>query len=1017
MPQLAAAGFYFAPAAAGDDTAVCFLCDKQLGGWTHGDDPVVEHHSHSRTCPWAVVCHERRKPTLVPTGAAMNKAREATFADWPHEKTRGFVGKSKKMAKAGWHHVPSTESPDAVECLYCGVELDGWEAKDDPLVEHEKRARNFDCVFFAGLKKGATLKIKEEATGRPLEVEAENIRPDRSVAVLASEVQIIERQAHEVAPTATDRSGGDNCSDLASGQGLQVGGKASTKRKLPKSKARSNLDKLQEPDEAEGEPSSMLARNTIPVVLQSARKKRKSEKADLDPPTTDDVGMKDIDVHNSQTVPSKRARRPRDRASTAEQHTTITAHPVAPVEDVAAPGQGGSVVSQTRGRQSRAPLGHLVDNAKVQLDRRAAGSTSIGSRVPDEQENILPEEDESGRAGRKRKATRGSTADATAQRRSTRTSCAVAGTDAATQAHPTKLVVIDESEAMQAELRQLASSVVKLEEAEDGLESLGLSEERKPVTRPESRASGASHRASGPRPPQSRVRHRSSARLATRNLEEVLSNSSRNHRELLETSTSGKGAEMTSSSSEPGRVSHTEQPRTCGMPSVKPCNDERELPAWELATAATAAGSSTTAPSSLHPLSDSATGETRNARAANAGGTTRRTSTRRRDSRCDDRGHVAQEFLMLDSRARPRAQRASSSSVRGTSSRRTRASTNDASDDRATVFEPIGVNVSTFVSANAQPHDSSAPRDADPSSGSSSLADIRERREATSARRSSQTAPEDDMPASTSMEKQSSRAGRRSVLTKMSAAAKSEREPAPAQIKTEQEADVCEGRQLTLVSSALARITQELPSAPASASSCPNGAADASAPRKTSTTVAAGAAPRVDAPGPEDDDDVVEIDAAEYERRVEREIVELAHRTATHSKAMPAAAGLADSSGMPPMASDRRPTTKPGTGARHAISRYTPPSAPSTTDAAAVGPAWKELETLDLYRPDDLLALVAPVVSGYDDLEPAQLDMTVERWIRSATTRQIELVCAECEHMIQRLLTGGRELKAAIMAS
>ena len=35
-----------------------------------------------------------------------------------------------------------------VECVQCGLALDGWEADDDPVTEHQKRARK--CPFFKG---------------------------------------------------------------------------------------------------------------------------------------------------------------------------------------------------------------------------------------------------------------------------------------------------------------------------------------------------------------------------------------------------------------------------------------------------------------------------------------------------------------------------------------------------------------------------------------------------------------------------------------------------------------------------------------------------------------------------------------------------------------------------------------------------------------------------------------------------------------------------------------------------
>lgn len=50
------------------------------------------------------------------------------------------------MVAAGWYYDPSTDNPDGVTCPYCSLSLDAWDAGDDPLEEHGKRAS--DCLFF-----------------------------------------------------------------------------------------------------------------------------------------------------------------------------------------------------------------------------------------------------------------------------------------------------------------------------------------------------------------------------------------------------------------------------------------------------------------------------------------------------------------------------------------------------------------------------------------------------------------------------------------------------------------------------------------------------------------------------------------------------------------------------------------------------------------------------------------------------------------------------------------------------
>lgn len=123
--------------------------------WEENDDPAKEHVNHTKECGWAlnkcINYHSRTDSSQIyePQSAVMNKAREDTFSDWwPHEKKRGWVGKIKKMAAAGFYYTPTDESDDMVTCAYCGLGLDGWESKDNPLVEHEKRIPQ--CPFFVG---------------------------------------------------------------------------------------------------------------------------------------------------------------------------------------------------------------------------------------------------------------------------------------------------------------------------------------------------------------------------------------------------------------------------------------------------------------------------------------------------------------------------------------------------------------------------------------------------------------------------------------------------------------------------------------------------------------------------------------------------------------------------------------------------------------------------------------------------------------------------------------------------
>ncbi|KAK4959103.1 hypothetical protein LTR10_003902 [Elasticomyces elasticus] len=152
IEDLAKAGFFYLPLPHNPDNTKCFSCAVKLDGWEASDNPLAEHLAHAPTCPWAL-CKSVVLPldndhdsSIDPMSEAMVTARTSTFVDWPHEGKRGWRCKVSKMAEAGWCHDPSPEDEDGVTCFYCDVSLDGWEPKDDPWVEHERRTPG--CRYF-----------------------------------------------------------------------------------------------------------------------------------------------------------------------------------------------------------------------------------------------------------------------------------------------------------------------------------------------------------------------------------------------------------------------------------------------------------------------------------------------------------------------------------------------------------------------------------------------------------------------------------------------------------------------------------------------------------------------------------------------------------------------------------------------------------------------------------------------------------------------------------------------------
>ncbi|KAI4873190.1 hypothetical protein NFI96_019312 [Prochilodus magdalenae] len=83
--------------------------------------------------------------------------RLLTFVGWPFEE--GCCCTPENMAKAGFIHTPSGNSPDIAQCFYCLKELEGWEPEDDPEKEH--KAHSPTCNFITMKKSVDDLTVEE----------------------------------------------------------------------------------------------------------------------------------------------------------------------------------------------------------------------------------------------------------------------------------------------------------------------------------------------------------------------------------------------------------------------------------------------------------------------------------------------------------------------------------------------------------------------------------------------------------------------------------------------------------------------------------------------------------------------------------------------------------------------------------------------------------------------------------------------------------------------------------------
>ncbi|KAL9576439.1 MAG: hypothetical protein Q9212_007097 [Teloschistes hypoglaucus] len=163
--ELAKAGFFFSPEQKRPDNTICFHCHASLDGWEEDDNAIEQHCKLSPSCAWNIITRIEQNieygniPQEDPMDEALLEARRSTFANWPHEDKRGWLCKTQKMIESGWYYCPIEEGDDYTSCCYCSLALGGWEPKDDPRAEHQRRSPQ--CIFFAL----STTKSKKTARG------------------------------------------------------------------------------------------------------------------------------------------------------------------------------------------------------------------------------------------------------------------------------------------------------------------------------------------------------------------------------------------------------------------------------------------------------------------------------------------------------------------------------------------------------------------------------------------------------------------------------------------------------------------------------------------------------------------------------------------------------------------------------------------------------------------------------------------------------------------------------------
>ncbi|KIW07687.1 uncharacterized protein PV09_01626 [Verruconis gallopava] len=298
--DLARAGFFYRPSAESEDNCECFLCHVKLDGWEEGDDPIEEHLKHSPSCGWALNVSIQRKfnngetVDADPLSEQFVQARTHTFGEnWPYESRKGWKPKIAKMVAAGWTYDPSPEYDDGVTCMYCNLSLDGWEPKDDPYAEHQKRCP--DCPFFTLVDEWAD--ARKQAKGRKGKARASrgskaSRLSTQSVISIASEAptqlslgDLDEPAAEEdsVLTTATNATVGST-----TGKGKKKASMRGPKKSTRGKKAAAPVDDLvMETDPPSHIEEASMADNTVKPTRKTTRSKKaaaveESSKLDTD---------------------------------------------------------------------------------------------------------------------------------------------------------------------------------------------------------------------------------------------------------------------------------------------------------------------------------------------------------------------------------------------------------------------------------------------------------------------------------------------------------------------------------------------------------------------------------------------------------------------------------------------------------------------------------------------------------------------------------------------------------------
>jgi hypothetical protein len=186
--DLAKAGFYFTPKPENQDLVTCYLCNIPIDNWGKiTTSPTATHFKQSEKCPLANLTADGKNGEFMRLKTFFRFIESCNDIEmllnrsesmWPHDGTN-WMASSTAMASAGFYYAPNEFGEDYGLCPFCGLGLDSWEPKDEPIKEHTHKSPK--CRFVQAFQKNPA--VVERAAEKHIKKNTPQKRPKRTAAL------------------------------------------------------------------------------------------------------------------------------------------------------------------------------------------------------------------------------------------------------------------------------------------------------------------------------------------------------------------------------------------------------------------------------------------------------------------------------------------------------------------------------------------------------------------------------------------------------------------------------------------------------------------------------------------------------------------------------------------------------------------------------------------------------------------------------------------------------------------